>query len=244
MHTAARRTSTVGSHGAPCTDSQEQQCEGYGASQGASGAVDARVMLASWANANVLTSTGHGIARAHRIHGLQCSCSERKTAATRCGAATARANELTVPSCGMPSMMPSSTPCSPRAPLGTRPALLKARGGRSDSRMDAFACLRFVRIHAFRPGVRTEWLARDGSEGSRGSPLRSLGARFGSNAALATPVPTSATATTFPHSQPEFDTRTWAGWVGEACRQPSFGVRKKRDLQLTLLSSHCLYCRM
>ena len=163
MHTAARRTSTVGSHGAPCTDSQEQQCEGYGASQGASGAVDARGMLASWANANVVTSTGHGIVRAYRIHGLQCSCSERKTAATRCGAATARATELTVPSCGMPSMMPSSTPCSPRAPPGTRPALLKARGGRSDSRMDAFACLRFVRIHAFRAGVRMVgpgWLGR------------------------------------------------------------------------------------
>ena len=154
MRTTSRRTSTVGSHGAPCTDSQEQHCEGYGASQGASGGADACGMLASWANVDVTTSTGHDTARAYRIHGLQCSCSERKTAATRCGAATARATELTVPSCGMPSMMPLSTPCSPRAPLGTRPALLKARGGRSDSRMDAFACLRFVRIHAFRPGVR------------------------------------------------------------------------------------------
>ena len=80
-------------------------------------------------------------------------------------------------------------------------------------------------------------MARDGSEGSRGSPLRSLGARFGSNAALATPVPTSATATTFPHSRPEFDTRTWAGWVGRPVASHGFGVLAKCDLNTQYLKA-------
>ena len=162
--TASRRTSTVSSQGAPCADPQEQRREGYDASHSTSGAAYARGMSASWTDAHVLTSTGHGIARGCRIHGLQCPCSERKSAATGAEEAAARANEFEAASCGMPSLMPSRTPSSPGAPLGIRPALLKARGGRSDSRTDAFACLRFVRIHAFRPGVRM--VARDGKGGS------------------------------------------------------------------------------
>ena len=212
MRTASQRTSTVGSHGAPCTDSREQHCEGYGESQGASGAADACGMLASWANAHVITSTGHVIARAYRIHGLQCSCSERKTAATHCGAATACATELTVPSCGMPTAMPLRTPSSPGAPLGTRPELLKARGGCSASRLDTFTCLRFVRIHAFQPGVRT--LARDGPGGSHGSPPRSFRARFGSNVRQAVPVPSVMTTTLSRISKAAFDTRTFS-WKPE-----------------------------
>ena len=99
--TASRRTSTVSSQGAPCADLQEQRREGYDASHSASGAAYARDMLNSWTDSDVVPSTGHGIARACRIHGLQCSCSERKSAVTDGEEAAARTIDFEAASCAV-----------------------------------------------------------------------------------------------------------------------------------------------